>query len=158
MKYLLENSNAEVDHIDKVLFSFYLFCLPLSFSFSFLQWGFSPLMRASQHGHQSIVEYLITKGSNVNLVIEQRDSAIMWAAARGHKTIVRILLQSGAIVEKLNDGKYSMIEKIHLVLEVSACTVFSWFSITHTHFLVSNRKQLTKLTRTSKLFQTHFLS
>ena len=75
-------------------------------------------MRASQQGHVAIVELLLHAHADVNAIIEGRDSAIMWAAARGHRDIVVALAKHGAEIQRLSNGKYSTIDRIHQLLEV----------------------------------------
>ena len=73
---LLEEADAEVDHVDKD------------------KW--SPLMYASFNGHTEAVRTLIAAGASVDLKNEYGMTALKLAAGRNHQDIVKLLVAGGA--------------------------------------------------------------
>lgn len=72
--------------------------------------GDTPLLRAAEKGHESVVRLLLDK--NVN--IESQDiigcTPLLRAVEAGHESIVRLLLENGANVESRDDdGPYTAI-------------------------------------------------
>jgi len=53
-------------------------------------------MWASYRGHATIVDYLLSCGSNVDAVDEHGISSLSWASGRNHIDIVTLLLAAGA--------------------------------------------------------------
>ena len=56
-------------------------------------------MRASQEGHVSIAECLLSANADVNRKNHEGMNALMLASQRGHHGIVHLLIQHGAIVD-----------------------------------------------------------
>jgi ankyrin repeat protein len=63
---------------------------------------FTPLMHAAEKGRESIVEYLIQQGANVNAKEEFGDSPLVFAASWSHVHIVHALLMAGADVNTMD--------------------------------------------------------
>lgn len=61
-----------------------------------LRFDNTPLMWASYNNHTSIMEELINKGADVNLGIDNEDSAIIWALKKGNSEAFELLLNNGA--------------------------------------------------------------
>lgn len=58
--------------------------------------GRTPLHYASDYGQLDVLEYLITKGADVNALDKHGISCILAAIWEGHITCVKLLLDSGA--------------------------------------------------------------
>jgi ankyrin repeat protein len=58
--------------------------------------SYTPLMRASTEGHLLVVEYLVSKGANINSRTVYGATPLMCAAVSGHKTVVESLIRFGA--------------------------------------------------------------
>lgn len=58
--------------------------------------GATPLQRATEFGHENIVELLLSKGANPNLAGPDGNTPLMQAAYKGYATIVDLLLAGGA--------------------------------------------------------------
>ena len=56
----------------------------------------TPLMEASQEGHLDLVNYLITKGSDVHALTATNDTALTYACENGHTDVADVLLNAGA--------------------------------------------------------------
>ena len=61
----------------------------------------TPLMRASQEGHEDVVRLLLEKGAQVNRVNSEQMSALMLAAQRGHASTIKLLIKFGANLNAL---------------------------------------------------------
>lgn len=61
-----------------------------------LQFDNTPLMLASYNNYTIIMEELIKKGADVNLGIDNEDSAIIWALKKGNSEAFELLLNNGA--------------------------------------------------------------
>jgi ankyrin repeat protein len=61
--------------------------------------GTTALMRASQEGHVSIAECLLSANADVNRKNHEGMNALMLASQRGHHDIVHLLIRHGAIVD-----------------------------------------------------------
>ena len=59
--------------------------------------GATPLIIAAAYGFSRIVEQLIKRGANVNLMLDPGSTALGIAARSGHVEVVRVLLQAPAI-------------------------------------------------------------
>ncbi|WP_291992077.1 ankyrin repeat domain-containing protein [Candidatus Accumulibacter sp. ACC003] len=59
-------------------------------------YGWSPLIYATFNGHKTTVEYLLSKGANVNAKTENGSTALLFAARFGHQEIVTLLLKNQA--------------------------------------------------------------
>jgi len=67
---------------------------------------FSPLMIASEKGHKNVVDYLISKNAEVNLVDRKNESALLKAIKGNHIEIVKVLLNARSNpLQKDIDGK-----------------------------------------------------
>jgi uncharacterized protein len=62
-------------------------------------------MYAAREGHMAIVQFLIEKGSSLNMQNLAGDTAMIWAACNGHKDIVKLLLDKGAEASITNTVK-----------------------------------------------------
>ena len=58
--------------------------------------GMTPMMWAAGKGHTDIVEYLISKGADVNTANYSGRTALHHAAFYGHLDVVKLLLSKGA--------------------------------------------------------------
>ncbi|GAU98812.1 hypothetical protein RvY_09905 [Ramazzottius varieornatus] len=63
--------------------------------------GRAPIHYAADYGQKEVIEYLISKGADVNAVDKHGISALLAAIWEGHTDCVRLLLQKGAS----KDGK-----------------------------------------------------
>ncbi|KAG8184302.1 hypothetical protein JTE90_008987 [Oedothorax gibbosus] len=74
--------------------------------------GRTPLMKAARAGHLCTVQFLISKGSNVNKQTTNNDhTPLSLACAGGHITVVELLLAHGADpTHKLKDNSTMLIE------------------------------------------------
>lgn len=89
--------------------------------------GETSLIAASRLGHCEIVEYLISQGANVNLVTNNRLSALSGVMSGPSSTesleIIRVLLENGALVEESllkkakEGGLFEYVEYIKAFLE-----------------------------------------
>lgn len=59
----------------------------------------TPLMRAAQEGHASVVALLVNRGASVNRRNRMQMTALMLASQRGHAAICRQLLAAGAEID-----------------------------------------------------------
>ena len=71
--------------------------------------GWTPLMYASQSGHKSVVQEIITSNKcqiNVNNLAKDGTSSLLLAAKSGHEEVVDLLLSNNALIniQKTNDG------------------------------------------------------
>ncbi|CAN2103758.1 ankyrin repeat domain-containing protein [Wolbachia pipientis] len=72
--------------------------------------GYTALYQAAGGGHYSIVEYLLSKGANVNFKIESDDPALCgstplcYAAMNGHVDVAKTLIQHGASTDVVVNG------------------------------------------------------
>ncbi|MBC7465743.1 MAG: ankyrin repeat domain-containing protein [Bdellovibrio sp.] len=64
--------------------------------------GYSPLMLAAYHGHDSVCETLLQQGADVNSVDLSGSSILMGASFKGHFEVVKILVQWGADIHYRN--------------------------------------------------------
>lgn len=62
----------------------------------------TPLLWASELGHQTIVQLLLNNGAHVDAAKNSGDTPLLWAAAAGHEATVRLLLASRARVGAAN--------------------------------------------------------
>jgi uncharacterized protein len=74
-----------------------------------LQSTWTPLMDAALHGHLTIVEILVNRGADPNLVDEDGEAAIQKASRNGHEKVFRLLLpltndpyQKQSAIQKIN--------------------------------------------------------
>ena len=52
--------------------------------------GNSNLIYASRSGHKTVVELLLKKYSDVDMVGKGRKTALYWAIEKGHSTVVKV--------------------------------------------------------------------
>uniref|UniRef100_A0A670K310 Ankyrin repeat domain 17 n=1 Tax=Podarcis muralis TaxID=64176 RepID=A0A670K310_PODMU len=74
--------------------------------------GRTPLMKAARAGHVCTVQFLISKGANVNRTTANNDHTVLsLACAGGHLSVVELLLAHGADpTHRLKDGSTMLIE------------------------------------------------
>lgn len=65
--------------------------------------GWNPLLYAAFEGRLAIVNMLLEKGANPNVLAPNRTTPLMFAARNGHEDVVRVLLQAGANIDWKND-------------------------------------------------------
>ena len=71
-----------------------------------------PLMEAAQEGHAQIMQFLISKGVNVNASTENNsETCLTLACENGHTEIADILLSSGAILDHVTEGGFTALHK-----------------------------------------------
>ena len=56
----------------------------------------TPLIEASLNGHETVVDYLIFAGADLNIVDEEKNSALIFACKGGYLPIVKSLILAGA--------------------------------------------------------------
>jgi hypothetical protein len=66
-------------------------------------YGWPPLIYAAFNGHTAVVEYLITRGADIDATTENGSTALFFAARFGHLQIVELLLQNKADASIAND-------------------------------------------------------
>jgi len=59
-------------------------------------WEYTPLCCSAANGHKDIVEFLITKGADVNTKGKHRSTPLGNAAFCGHREVVELLIANGA--------------------------------------------------------------
>ena len=59
-------------------------------------YGWPPLIYAAFNGHAPVVDYLLTRGAEVNATTANGSTALLFAARFGHLEVVKILLQHQA--------------------------------------------------------------
>lgn len=69
--------------------------------------GWNPLLYAAFEGRLSIVNLLLEKGANPNVLAPNQTTPLMFAARNGHEDVVRVLLQVGANIDWKNDQNES---------------------------------------------------
>ena len=91
--------------------------------------GWTPLLIATSAGHQPIVEYLVSKGADINAVNTTGHSALHYAASKDRLPIADYLIQSGCHInlrDKLNQvtNNKQILQPIYRKLEIK-CTQIS---------------------------------
>ncbi|EXI92498.1 MAG: ankyrin repeat protein [Candidatus Accumulibacter sp. BA-94] len=66
-------------------------------------YGWSPLVYAAFSGRTAVVEYLLTKGAEVNATTPNGSTALLFAARFGHLEVVELLLRNKADPNMAND-------------------------------------------------------
>ena len=80
-----QNAAAHASYIYIYIYV-YIYILTLSFVFiAFMQMGNSPLHHAASRGHVDLVEFLLTKGANINM---QNNVGVGLCAQRAHTTFI----------------------------------------------------------------------
>jgi len=69
--------------------------------------GYTPLHKAAYNGHPEIVEYLISKGAELNARSNSGSTPLHGAAFYGHPEAAIILIEKGAEIDIKNDGGYT---------------------------------------------------
>jgi ankyrin repeat protein len=59
-------------------------------------YGATALQQGAEHGHKSVVQFLLSMGAEVNTSNERGETPLYWAARNGHKTIVELLISCRA--------------------------------------------------------------
>ncbi|XP_033634633.1 death-associated protein kinase 1-like isoform X1 [Asterias rubens] len=73
--------------------------------------GETALHMASGQGHKDIVEYLLTKGSTIDIKDKHGDNAIYWAARQGQVALIEYLKENGC---PLNDQNRTRETPLHV--------------------------------------------
>lgn len=79
--------------------------------------GRTALMYATENNHYDIVQYLVSKGGNVNQIDRQKQTALNYAARKGNMVILKYLLSNGAKLDnkcKISSPLTSAAEGGHL--------------------------------------------
>ena len=66
------------------------------------EYGWTPLIFASDNGHKEIVEMLMRAGADIEKADKYGWTPLIVAINNGHKEIVEILIRAGADIEKAN--------------------------------------------------------
>ncbi|XP_008313833.1 myotrophin [Cynoglossus semilaevis] len=61
-----------------------------------LEEGRKPLHYTADYGHRDVMEYLISKGADVNALDKHELSPLLYACGEGHVSCVTLLLEKGA--------------------------------------------------------------
>ncbi|MBS0346027.1 MAG: ankyrin repeat domain-containing protein [Proteobacteria bacterium] len=69
--------------------------------------GWNPLLYAAFEGRLAIVNMLLEKGANPNVLAPNQTTPLMFAARNGHQDVVRVLLKAGANIDWKNDQNES---------------------------------------------------
>eukprot|EP00607_Mallomonas_marina_P008681 CAMPEP_0182423052 /NCGR_PEP_ID=MMETSP1167-20130531/8951_1 /TAXON_ID=2988 /ORGANISM="Mallomonas Sp, Strain CCMP3275" /LENGTH=428 /DNA_ID=CAMNT_0024601669 /DNA_START=1 /DNA_END=1287 /DNA_ORIENTATION=+ len=69
--------------------------------------NWTPLIRASRSGQAEVVQYLLDKGADVNMMNENKHTALQWAAWNNHVRVAVILLDRGAIINLANENGWT---------------------------------------------------
>lgn len=99
------NKNLNIDKISNLKLSNKIFLKLFSSNpdqVDVMSGGKTCLQVAAHQGHQTLVEYLLSIGANVNIVDKEGDSVLHYAAFGNQPDIMRILLQHGANINVLN--------------------------------------------------------
>ncbi|KAL2941956.1 Ankyrin repeat-containing protein P16F5.05c [Bienertia sinuspersici] len=72
---------------------------------------YAALHMAAANGHHGIVEYLISKGVDLNASNEQNNTPLHWACLNGHIEVVKTLILAGANVSALNSHDQTPIDE-----------------------------------------------
>ena len=56
----------------------------------------SPLQRSVWRNDMKTVQYLLSRGADVNLQLNEGHSALMWAAKRNHQQMFKLLVEQHA--------------------------------------------------------------
>ncbi|KAK0716794.1 heterokaryon incompatibility protein-domain-containing protein, partial [Lasiosphaeria miniovina] len=62
-------------------------------------YGWTPLSRAAESGHEAVVRLLLEKGASIDLKDNYGRTPLSRAAANGHEAVVRLLLEKGASID-----------------------------------------------------------
>uniref|UniRef100_A0A8B9YTM7 Ankyrin repeat domain-containing protein 17 n=1 Tax=Bos mutus grunniens TaxID=30521 RepID=A0A8B9YTM7_BOSMU len=120
LTYACENGHTDVadvllqagaDLVKQVKTSSEMLCLGLDKEHE-SEGGRTPLMKAARAGHVCTVQFLISKGANVNRTTANNDHTVLsLACAGGHLAVVELLLAHGADpTHRLKDGSTMLIE------------------------------------------------
>ncbi|MBN1550377.1 ankyrin repeat domain-containing protein [bacterium] len=91
--------------------------------------GETPLQSAILSNNRNIVEYLVSRGADVNLTDFSGSSPLHYAAANHHADIIKVLLQNGAKINTTNSNGMSplhlasagdCIACVHMLLDYGA--------------------------------------
>ncbi|KAI9195414.1 hypothetical protein LWI28_014642 [Acer negundo] len=69
------------------------------------------LHMAAANGHLGIVEFLISRGVDVNASNEEKNTSLHWACLNGHIEVVKKLILAGANVSILNSHEQTPIDE-----------------------------------------------
>lgn len=69
--------------------------------------GYTPLHKAAYNNQVEVVEYLISKGADLNAVSSSGSTPMHGAAFYGHPEAARVLIENGAEIDKKNNGGYT---------------------------------------------------
>ncbi|XP_063924811.1 uncharacterized protein LOC135138743 [Zophobas morio] len=63
--------------------------------------GSTPLIIASREGHETVVEYLVKYGAEINRINKYGETPLYAASSRGHEKIVEFLVKCGAEINRV---------------------------------------------------------
>ncbi|KAH7109242.1 ankyrin repeat-containing domain protein, partial [Dactylonectria estremocensis] len=57
--------------------------------------GVTPLLLASQYGHEAVVKVLIENGADVKSSNKHGSAPLFWASGNSHEGVVKVLIEKG---------------------------------------------------------------
>ena len=75
--------------------------------------GYTPLVASVVRNHLSMVEFLVSRGADVNAEINEKETGLLFAAYHGFVEIVDVLIQNGADLKHKNEeGMDSLMQSV----------------------------------------------